>query len=99
MDKAFTLVGNLVSNITSLGVKLIAVTVILQVLFGAAVPFLGLDVVGNIVKLVSALGSQGLVGLVAVAVLYWSFNKAQTLSLYKEKPANGGFFVGLKTGA
>ena len=99
MDKAFTLVGNLVSNITSLGVKLIAVTVVLQVLFGAAVPFLGLDVVGNIVKLVSALGSQGLVGLVAVAVLYWSFNKAQTLSLYKEKPANGGFFVGLKTGA
>jgi hypothetical protein len=76
MDKAFTLVGNLVSNITSLGVKLIAVTVVLQVLFGAVVPFLGLDVVGNIVKLVSALGSQGLVGLVAVAVLYWSFNKA-----------------------
>ena len=76
MDKAFTLVGNLVSNITSLGVKLIAVTVVLQVLFGAVVPFLGLDVVGNIVKLVSVLGSQGLVGLVAVAVLYWSFNKA-----------------------
>ena len=76
MDKAFTLVGNLVSNITSLGIKLIAVTVVLQVLFGAVVPFLGLDVVGNIVKLVSALGSQGLVGLVAVAVLYWSFNKA-----------------------
>lgn len=76
MDKAFTLVGNLVSNITSLGIKLIAVTVVLQVLFGATVPFLGLDVVGNIVKLVSALGSQGLVGLVAVAVLYWSFNKA-----------------------
>lgn len=93
MDKAFTLVGNLVSNITSLGVKLIAVTVILQVLFGAAVPFLGLDVVGNIVKLVSALGSQGLVGLVAVAVLYWSFNKAQTFVYIKKNPHCAGFLL------
>ena len=37
MDKAFTVAGNLVSNITSIGIKLIAVTVVLQILFGAAV--------------------------------------------------------------
>ena len=94
MDKVFAAFGSLIGNITSVGVKLIAVAVVLQVLFGAAVPFLGLDVIANITKIVSALGSQGLVGLAAVAVLYWSFNKAQTLSLYKEKPANGGFFAG-----
>ena len=76
MDKAFAVAGNLVSNITSIGIKLIAVTVVLQILFGAAVPFLGLDVITNITKIVASLGSQGLVGLVAVAVLYWSFNKA-----------------------
>jgi hypothetical protein len=44
-------------------------------LFGAAVPFLGLDVIANVTKLVAALGSQGLVGLVAIAVLYVAFNK------------------------
>jgi hypothetical protein len=54
---------------------LIAVGVVLQILFGAAVPFLGIDVVAGVIKLVTALGSQGLVGLVAVAVLYWAFNK------------------------
>jgi len=53
------------------------VAVVLQVLFGAAVPFVGGDVVANIIKLVSALGSEGLVGLVAIAVLAWAFNKGK----------------------
>jgi hypothetical protein len=63
--------------ITDLGVVAIALVVVLQVLFGGAgVPFFsGMDVVGNITGLVSSLGSQGLVGLVAVAVLYWAFTK------------------------
>ena len=63
--------------ITDLGVVAIALVVILQILFGGAgVPFFsGMDVVGNITGLVSSLGSQGLVGLVAVAVLYWAFTK------------------------
>ena len=63
--------------ITDLGIVAIALVVVLQVLFGGAgVPFFsGMDVVGNITGLVTSLGSQGLVGLVAVAVLYWAFTK------------------------
>ena len=75
MYKVFTAVGQFLGNLVDLGVKLIAVAVVLQILFGAAVPFLGIDVVAGIIKLVSALGSQGLVGLVAIAVLYWAFNR------------------------
>jgi hypothetical protein len=75
MDKVFAAVGQFLGNLVDLGVKLIAVAVVLQILFGAAVPFLGIDVVAGIIKLVSALGSQGLVGLVAIAVLYWAFNR------------------------
>jgi hypothetical protein len=75
MDKVFTAVGQFLGSLVDLGVKLIAVAVVLQILFGAAVPFLGIDVVAGIIKLVSALGSQGLVGLVAIAVLYWAFNR------------------------
>jgi hypothetical protein len=56
---------------------LISVAVVLQILFGAAVPFLGLDVIANITKIVASLGSQGLVGLVAVAVLYMSFTRGK----------------------
>ena len=75
MDKAFEMASGLLSHVIDLGVKLIAVGVVLQILFGAAVPFLSIDVVASITKLVAALGSQGLVGLVAIAVIYWTFNK------------------------
>ena len=75
MDKAFEMGSGLLGHVVDLGVKLIAVGVVLQILFGAAVPFLAIDVVASIVKLVTALGSQGLVGLVSIAVIYWAFNK------------------------
>jgi hypothetical protein len=44
-------------------------------LFGTAVPFLGGDVVGNLLKLLAALGSNGVVGLVAIAVILYLFNR------------------------
>lgn len=75
MDKAFGMVSAFLGQIVDLGIKLIAVGVVLQILFGATVPFLGIDVVDSIVKLVTALGSQGLVGLVSIGVIYWAFNK------------------------
>jgi len=49
--------------------------VVLQILFGAAVPFIGLDVVGSVVSIVKQLGSEGLVGLVAVWVLWGIYSK------------------------
>lgn len=66
---------NWLAKILDLGVVVVALAVVLQILFGAAVPFVGGDVVANIIALVNALGSQGLVGLVAIAVLFWAFNK------------------------
>ena len=65
------------SQITDLGLTAVAMLVVLQVLFGGtAVPISsGMEVVGNIVGIVSVLGSEGLVGLVAVMVLWWAFNK------------------------
>jgi hypothetical protein len=77
MDKALSVFSSLITNITDVGIKLISVAVVLQILFGAAVPFLGLDVIANITKIVASLGSQGLVGLVAVAVLYMSFTRGK----------------------
>ena len=77
MDKALSVFSSLITNITDVGIKLISVAVVLQILFGAAVPFLGLDVIANITKIVASLGSQGLVGLVAVAVFYMSFTRGK----------------------
>ena len=59
-----------IRSLTEAGLALIALGVVLQILFGAAVPFIGLDVVGSVVALVKELGSEGLVGLAAIWVLW-----------------------------
>ena len=64
-----------IKQVTNIGLGLIALGVVLQILFGAAVPFLGLDVVGSVVTLVKALGSEGLVGLVAIWVIWGIYSK------------------------
>ena len=75
LNKGFDLAGAFLSSVLDLGVKLLDVGVILQIVFGAAVPFMGLDILANVIKFVTALGSQGLVGLVAIGVLGWAFNR------------------------
>ena len=68
-------VSGLIKSLTEVGLGLVALGVVLQILFGAAVPFLGLDVVGSVVTLVKELGSEGLVGLVAIWVLWGIYQK------------------------
>jgi len=60
---------DLFKGITEAGLALLAMGVVLQVLFGATVPFLQVDVVGSVVDVCNQLGSEGVVGLVAVWVL------------------------------
>ena len=64
-----------IKEATDIGVALIALAIVLQVIFGGAVPFIGGDVIGTITGIVAQLGAQGLVGLVAAAVLYKILNK------------------------
>tara|TARA_B100000676_G_scaffold313145_1_gene391760 strand:+ start:4 stop:222 length:219 start_codon:yes stop_codon:yes gene_type:complete len=64
-----------VKKLTEAGVSLLALAIIMQVIFGKAVPFIGGDVIGNITHIVGMLGAQGLVGLASVGVIYAIFNK------------------------
>jgi len=64
-----------IRSLTEAGLALIALGVVLQILFGAAVPFIGIDVIGSVTALVKALGSEGLVGLVAVWVLWGIYSQ------------------------
>jgi len=57
-------------KITELAIALLALAIVVQILFGVSVPFLGIDVIGNVTKLIASLGQNGLVGLIAAAVLY-----------------------------
>jgi len=64
-----------IKTVTEAGVALLGLAIIVQVLFGNAVPFIGGDVIGSIAGIIASLGTQGLVGLVVLAVIYAIFNK------------------------
>ena len=64
-----------VKKFTEIGIALLALGIVMQVLFGKVVPFVGGDIIGHIMNIVAMLGAQGLVGLVAIgviwAIFYW----------------------------
>ena len=64
-----------IRSLTEAGLALIALGVVLQILFGAAVPFIGIDVIGSVVDIVQKLGGEGLVGLAAIWVLWGIYSK------------------------
>jgi len=64
-----------IGELTEVSLGLLALAVVLQVLFGATVPFFPIDVVGSVVDVTNQLGSEGLVGLVAVWVLMALFGR------------------------
>ena len=64
-----------VKKFTEAGLALLALGIVMQIIFGKAVPFVGGDIVGNITGIVATLGAQGVVGLAAVGVIYAIFNR------------------------
>ena len=64
-----------IKKMTEAGVSLLALAIILQIMFGKAVPFIGGDVIGNITAIVGTLSGQGLVGLASVGVIYAIFTR------------------------
>jgi hypothetical protein len=62
-----------VGALTELALMLLALAIVLAVLVGSNLPFFG-GVVANIMALVKDLGSNGLVGLIALGVILWLFS-------------------------
>ena len=62
-------------QVLDIGLVLVGVAVLLQIIFGSVVPFVGGDIVGNIIKIVKDLGDGGLVGLIAAALILHVINK------------------------
>ncbi len=59
-----------IGSLTDIGLSLIGLGIVLGVLIGNKLPFVG-DVVGNLTALISNLGGAGLVGLIALGVIIW----------------------------
>ena len=65
-------VRTVISELIDIGLLLLALAIVLTLLVGANQPFFG-EVAKNITTLVSDLGSQGLVGLIALGIILWLF--------------------------
>ncbi len=66
MDNAWRMIGDLVSNLTSVITGILGLGIVGALAFG---DMLGLDVIGNITALVETLATNGVVGLLVLAVL------------------------------
>jgi hypothetical protein len=64
-----------VMKFTEIAIALLALGIVLQLLFGNANPYLGADIVGNIMNFLKSLGGQGLVGLVAIGVVWFILSR------------------------
>ena len=68
-----------IGEITEISLLLIAFGVAVEILFGDAVPFFG-GIVANLTGLLSTLGENGLVGLVALGVIVYLFRKKKAVA-------------------
>ncbi len=63
-----------IGGLTEIGLMLLALAIVAALLVGGSLPFFG-GVVGNMINLVKELGSNGLVGLIALGLILWLFSK------------------------
>ena len=60
-------------QISEVGLLLIAAAVVLEIIFGSPVEFIGLSILDNITALTRELGEQGLVGIISIAIIIWLY--------------------------
>ena len=58
-------------GVMDVALVIIPLSVVLGIIFGPSVPFIGTSVVDNISGLVSSLGGSGLTGIIVLGILYW----------------------------
>ena len=64
-----------VSQVTDISIKVLSLAIILQIIFGHSVGFLGGNVVGVLINLIYQISDAGIVGLVTLLLLWKLFEK------------------------
>jgi hypothetical protein len=72
--KSFKVVKGWIREFVDVATLFVAVGVMVQILFGNNVPFFK-DVTANLMRVIAQLGTNGLVGLIALFVIVWVFQK------------------------
>ena len=73
MENIFNLVNGFFGKMTSLFMGLLSFGVMAEILFGS--PVMGMSVIGNVMEIINMLGDNGVVGLIALVILYSLLNK------------------------
>ena len=73
MENIFKMVNRFVSKMTALFMGLLAFGIMAEILFGG--PVLGMSVIGNVMEIINMLGNNGVVGLIAMVILYGLLDK------------------------
>ena len=68
MEKVFNMVTDFFGKMTALFMGLLSFGILAEVLFGKAV--LGMSVIDNVMSLIAMFGNNGVVGLIALVILY-----------------------------
>ena len=73
MENIFNLVNGFFGKMTSLFLGLLSFGIMAEILFGS--PVLGMSVISNVMDIINMLGSNGVVGLIALVILYGFLDK------------------------
>ncbi len=60
-------------QVAEVGLLVIAAAVVLEIIFGSPVDFVGLSILDNITALTRELGEQGLIGIISIAIIIWLY--------------------------
>ena len=60
-------------QVSEVGLLLIAAAVVLEIIFGSAVPYIGVGILDNITALTTKLGQDGLTGIIAIGIIVWLY--------------------------
>ena len=75
MENIIETAVNWIKKLSEAGIALIALAIVVQVIFGVDAAFVPGNVIGTITSIIDQLGSNGLVGLAALAVIYAIFKR------------------------
>ena len=73
MENIFNLVNGFFNKMTSLFLGLLSFGIMAEILFGS--PVMGMSVIGNVMDIINMLGDNGVVGLIALVILYGLLDK------------------------
>ena len=68
MDNIFNMVSGFFGKMTTLFMGLMSFGIMAEILFGS--PVMGISVINNVMDIINTLGNNGVVGLIAMVILY-----------------------------